>query len=83
MRTGVRVFQDTLPGSHLRHYSYLVAGIMLCDIEKNENCALVGNYAAKSGNFLPTFRGNLSIPSSRVKNPNITMYVASFLWSKL
>ena len=61
-------FQDTVPGNHLRHHSRLVAGIMLRDIEKNLNCPLVGNYAAKSGNFLPTFRDNLSIPSSRVKN---------------
>jgi hypothetical protein len=29
----------------------------------------VGCYAA-SGNFLPTFRGNLAVLSSRVKNPN-------------
>ena len=33
-----------------------------------ENCALLGYYAASSGNFLPTFRDNLSVPSSRVKN---------------
>jgi len=75
--------QDTVPGNHLRQYSFLVAGIMLCDIEKNENCPLVGNYAANSGNFLPTFRANLSVSSSRVKNPKITMCVASFLCSKL
>ena len=28
------------------------------------NCALLGYYAASSGNFLPTFRDNLSVPSS-------------------
>jgi len=28
-----------------------------------------GNYAAYGGNSLPTFRNNLSIPSSRIKNP--------------
>jgi len=55
------------------NYSYLVAGIMLCDIEKNVNRPLVGNYAAKSGNFLTAFRDNLSVPSSRVKNKKITM----------
>ena len=32
------------------------------------NCALLGYYAANSGNFLPTFRNNISVPSSRVKN---------------
>jgi len=34
---------------------------------KHENCALLGNYAASSGNFLPTFRDNISVPSSSVK----------------
>jgi hypothetical protein len=32
-----------------------------------QNCALLGYYAAGSGNSLPTFRDNLSFPSSRVK----------------
>jgi len=35
---------------------------------KYGNCAVLGYYAS-SGNFLPTFRDNLSIPSSGVKNP--------------
>jgi len=34
-----------------------------------ENCALLGYYAATSGNFLPTFRDNLMVPSSGFKNP--------------
>jgi hypothetical protein len=34
-----------------------------------KNCAVLGYYIASSGNFLPTFRDNLSVPSSRVKNP--------------
>jgi hypothetical protein len=38
--------------------------------EINENCALLGHYAASSGNFLTTFWDNLSIPSSQVKNPS-------------
>jgi hypothetical protein len=29
-----------------------------------ENCALLGHYAASSGNLLPTFRHNLSVSSS-------------------
>ena len=37
--------------------------------EVDENCALLGYYAASNGNFLPTFRDNLSVPSTRVKNP--------------
>jgi hypothetical protein len=35
--------------------------------EVAENCALLGYYAASSGNFLLTFRGNLSVPSSGFK----------------
>jgi hypothetical protein len=30
-----------------------------------QNCALLGYYAAGSGNSLPKFRDNLSVPSSR------------------
>jgi len=36
--------------------------------EGDENCALLGYYAASGGNFLPTFWDNLSAPSSGVKN---------------
>jgi hypothetical protein len=34
-----------------------------------EICALLGYYAASSGNPLPTFLDNLSVPYSRVKKP--------------
>ena len=37
----------------------------------NEDSALLGCYAARSGNFLPTFRYKLSAPSSGVKNPKL------------
>jgi hypothetical protein len=33
-----------------------------------ENCGLPGYYAASTGNYLPTFRYNLTVPSSRVNN---------------
>jgi len=33
----------------------------------DENCALLGYYAARSGNILPTFRDNLSVPSTVFK----------------
>jgi hypothetical protein len=33
----------------------------------DENCALLGYYAPSSGNPLPTFRDNVSVPSSRIK----------------
>jgi len=35
--------------------------------EADDNCALLGYYAASTGNFLPTFRDNLSVPPSRVE----------------
>jgi len=37
--------------------------------EIDEHCAFLGYYAASSGNFLQTFRGNVSVPPSGVKNP--------------
>jgi len=36
--------------------------------EVDESCALLGYYAASGCNILPTFRDNVSVPSSRVKN---------------
>jgi len=35
--------------------------------DPNENCTLVGYYAASSGNYLPTFHNKLSFPFSKVK----------------
>ena len=35
--------------------------------EVDENYALLGFYAARSGNSLPTFRDNLSVPPSTIK----------------
>jgi hypothetical protein len=32
-------------------------------------CGLLGNYTASCCNYLPTFRDNVSVPSSRVKIP--------------
>jgi len=34
--------------------------------QADENCTLLGYWAASSGDFLPKFRDNLSVPSSRV-----------------
>jgi hypothetical protein len=36
--------------------------------EADENCILLDYYAASSGNALPKFRDNLSVPSSRIMN---------------
>jgi hypothetical protein len=38
--------------------------------DADDTCALLGYYAASSSNPLPTFRDNLSVPSSRVKKSN-------------
>ena len=40
---------------------------LLCSRKKNS--ALMGSYAWRSGNSLPTFRDKLSVRSSGVKNP--------------
>jgi hypothetical protein len=37
--------------------------------ETDEKWALLGYYWACSGNFVPTFRDNVSVPPSRFKNP--------------
>jgi hypothetical protein len=36
--------------------------------EVSENCALLGYYATSGGDFLPTFRDNLSVTSSGIKS---------------
>ena len=38
--------------------------------EVDENCALLGYYAASSGDLLPKYRDKQSNQSSGVKNPN-------------
>ena len=42
-------------------------GVHVVSMLSLQNCALVGYYAANSSNLLPTFRDNLSVPSSDVK----------------
>jgi len=49
--------------------------ISINNINYEENCALLGYYAVSSGNFLPTFRDNLSVPSSGFKNPKDSPYL--------
>ena len=41
--------------------------------EVHENCALLGHYASSNGNFLPTFRDNLSVPLSSVENQSLAI----------
>jgi hypothetical protein len=47
------------------HYSFID---FLRDVD--ETCGLLGYYAASCGNCSPTFRDNVSAPSSRVKSPS-------------
>jgi hypothetical protein len=44
-----------------------------------EICALLEYYAAMSGSSVPTFRDNLSVPSSRVKKANKKVFFLVFL----
>ena len=48
-----------------RIFTCLISGFRR---EVDENCARLGYYAGSSGNFSPTFRDNLSVTSSGVKN---------------
>ena len=41
---------------------------ILENLNLQQNCTLLGYYTASSGNFLPTFRDNVSVLSSGVKN---------------
>jgi len=44
---------------------------------EEENRALLGYYPESSGNFLPTFRDNLSVPSPHVKNAKESFRIQS------
>ena len=52
--------------------SPLVTGHSLLNALTLQNRAVLGYYAASSGNFLPTFRDNLSVPFSGLNNPNVS-----------
>jgi len=41
--------------------------VKFTSLDDHEICALLGYYAVRDGNSIPTFRDNISIPSSRVK----------------
>jgi len=51
--------------------SQLLLVISSFHLKADESCALLGYHAASSRNSLATFRGILSVPSSRVNNPRI------------
>jgi hypothetical protein len=48
-------------------HTYLLCVFSRVRREVEENCALLGYCVASSGNFVPTFRGNLSALSSSAK----------------
>jgi hypothetical protein len=60
---GAPVATVTKMGRNTTHYIRVISG---CSRKVAENCALLGYYAASSGNFVTTFRDNLSVPSTRV-----------------
>ena len=41
--------------------------------EADGNCTLLGYYGVSSSNLLPTFRDNLSVSSSGIKNPKLVL----------
>jgi hypothetical protein len=49
----------------------------------DEMCALLGYYAALCGSSVPTFRDNLSVPSSRVKKSKKKATFLDFLTTLL
>jgi len=60
VKFGFIAFETVLENEE-EYLSRVISGFPL---EAAENCALLGYYTASSGNSLPTFRDNLSVPSS-------------------
>jgi hypothetical protein len=59
---------------HTKTYTYLYKkGISDFSREADENCLHLNYYTAISGKSLPTFRDNLFVPPSRVKNPFLAL----------
>jgi hypothetical protein len=48
--------------------------------EADESRVLLGYSAASSGNLLPTFWDNLSVPLSEVKNPEAKTQTQRAMW---
>ena len=46
--------------------------VIIIKTDHDEICTLLGYYAASNGNPLPTFRDNVSVPSSSVKKSKIS-----------
>ena len=77
-RTDMKIIVDFWNFANTPENTRVISGFR-SDVD--ENCALLGYYAASSGNSLPTFRDNLSIPSSRVENGCHATSVRNYLYS--
>ena len=64
-----RMYENSYTWMHQRNWNIQTS-------RTKDDCALLDHNADSSGNFLPTFRENLSVPSSGFKNPK---YFVSFL----
>ena len=77
VRPSVRLYQHAF---HWRDFLEILCwGLyeILFRISEFENCAPLDYYAAICGNSLPTFRDNISVPSSRVNKPNFMIFQKS------
>jgi hypothetical protein len=54
------------------NFKYITVLTLIAGFRRDvdEICGLLGYYTASCGNCLPTFRDNVSVPSSRVKSPS-------------
>jgi hypothetical protein len=73
---GESVWGDRVDWRTGTHQSLLKCAISGFRREVAENCAVLGHYAASSGNFLPMFRDNLSVPKEHISH-----FVTVMLWA--
>jgi hypothetical protein len=66
--------------SDIQNKVFAVVVQLLIDHSAEDVRALLGCYAATIGNLLPTFRDNLSVPPSEVKN-HACLFVYIIVWN--
>jgi hypothetical protein len=72
--------QHTITANHSSAVGILTCGL---NVRGFENYTLLGYYAASSGSFLPTFRYNVSVPSSGVKNSSGFFWILDpLIWDR-
>jgi len=64
--TATKLSSNTFHQGHRHIFKSRWSVNVTCSV--HENCALLGYYAASSGNSIPTFRDNLWVPYSGVEN---------------